>query len=175
MKLLLLDKDGTLVIPRSGQQFVQAPWDQEPLPGVMEAIAHYAINGWTPVIVSNQAGIAAGHKTLEETFQEMRFCLELFPRIKESYFCPDFEGSECWRCWGSCSEQHRIWRGRRSYETQELELQGLYRKPSPGMLRLAIATHVPEEILMVGDRPEDEAAAQAAGVPFQWAAEWVKP
>ena len=26
--------------------------------------------------------------------------------------------------------------------------------------------------LMVGDRPEDEAAAKAVGIPFEWANEW---
>jgi phosphoglycolate phosphatase-like HAD superfamily hydrolase len=40
------------------------------------------------------------------------------------------------------------------------------------MIREAIADH-PEAsaqgVLMVGDRPEDEAAAADAGVPFQWA------
>ena len=44
-KLLILDKDGTLVRPKSGNEFVQHPEDQELLPGVVEAIARYAANG----------------------------------------------------------------------------------------------------------------------------------
>jgi len=44
------------------------------------------------------------------------------------------------------------------------------------MLQVAIfresAIARPEEILFVGDRPEDEQAAANAGVAFQWAADW---
>lgn len=38
-KLLILDKDGTLVTPASGKKFVHHPEDQVVLPGVHEAIA----------------------------------------------------------------------------------------------------------------------------------------
>lgn len=60
----------------------------------------------------------------------------------------------------------------------------LLRKPGYGMLAVAeydaalgavidhkisrVAIDWPQS-LMVGDRPEDEACARAAGVPFQWA------
>jgi D-glycero-D-manno-heptose 1,7-bisphosphate phosphatase len=45
-----------------------------------------------------------------------------------------------------------------------------WRKPAPGMLLQALEDlgAVPGEVLMIGDRPEDQAAALAAGVPFQW-------
>lgn len=167
MKLLLLDKDGTLINPKSGNKFVQSPWDQTPIPNVAETIDRHVSDGWLPVIISNQAGVAAGHKTLEETIQEMRFCLELFPQIKEAYFCPDFKGQICWRVWGDCSEEHRI-----QYEV--LPWQGLssFRKPDPGMIALAIDIHNPTESLFVGDRPEDENAAEAADIPFSPAHFW---
>jgi len=32
--------------------------------------------------------------------------------------------------------------------------------------------HTPHDSLYEGDRPEDEQAAQRAGVPFQWAWDW---
>ena len=161
MKLLLLDKDNTLIRPTSGE-FVDAPWHQEPLPNVAETLHRKLREGWRSVIISNQAGIEAGHKSLEQTFLEFRYCLGLLPEIDEAYFCPSFDGAEAWQVWGDCKDQHRIL-------CRDGEIWGGFRKPSPGMLRVAIATHCPSEVLYVGDRPEDQQAAQAAQVPFQWA------
>lgn len=145
-------------------------------------------DGWKACIISNQGGIAAGHKSLESTIAEMRFCLELFPQISEAYFCPDFEGMDCWRVWGDCSEEHRI-----KYENEivlipqgghdAMEIESYrdgpspsknFRKPGPGMLRLAIENHPASEVLYVGDRPEDEQAAAAAGIPFAWASDFLR-
>ena len=46
-----------------------------------------------------------------------------------------------------------------------------WRKPGPGMIRQASKDCgvAGEAVLMVGDRPEDQAAAQNAGVAFMWA------
>lgn len=47
------------------------------------------------------------------------------------------------------------------------------RKPSPAMILEALDDYpnaAAQGVLYVGDRPEDEQAAKAAGVPFQWAA-----
>jgi HAD superfamily hydrolase (TIGR01662 family) len=46
-----------------------------------------------------------------------------------------------------------------------------WRKPSPGMLLQAMedAGVGPQQTLFVGDSPDDEAAAKAAGCAFQWA------
>lgn len=169
MKLLLLDKDGTLVAPVSGAKFVQSPWDQAAISGVEGAIARYVSEGWTPVIVSNQGGVKAGFKSLESCILEMQFCLELFPAILEAYFCPD-GGMDCWRAWGNCSEEHRILYGN-GWTSGGYKLAS-FRKPGPGMLQLAIDIHAPDQVIYVGDRPEDQAAAQAAGLSFMWADEW---
>jgi phosphoglycolate phosphatase-like HAD superfamily hydrolase len=40
------------------------------------------------------------------------------------------------------------------------------------MLQLAIDRFAAVEALMVGDRPEDEAAAKNAGIQFLWDFEW---
>jgi phosphoglycolate phosphatase-like HAD superfamily hydrolase len=42
------------------------------------------------------------------------------------------------------------------------------------MIFAAIDLFGGDEFLMVGDRPEDEQAAAAAGIPFQWAHEWIE-
>ena len=49
-----------------------------------------------------------------------------------------------------------------------------WRKPNPGMLQAAMASAgaVPQQTLFVGDSPDDESAARAAGCAFAWAAEF---
>lgn len=171
-KLLLLDKDGTLIAPKSGAKFVSDPWDQAPLSNVCDRLKEYAAEDWKMAITSNQGGVVANHKSLENCILEMKFCLELFPEITEAYFCPNFEGSECWRVWGECDVEHRILYNQNSFETKDLELVGQFRKPNLGMLALAASFYNFEEILYIGDRPEDEGAALAANIPFQWATDF---
>lgn len=184
-KLLLIDKDGTLIHPTHGK-FVDVPWHQAPIPGMAQKLDRYRADGWKICIISNQGGVQAGHKSLNDAFLEFRFALELFPQIEEAYFCPDFEGLECWQVWDSCGEEHRIQHRNESvvvpFGVDAISVDGYksivadpacsYRKPAPGMLRLAIDIHAPEQTLYVGDRPEDEAAATAAGIPFIWAHEF---
>lgn len=169
--LLLLDKDGTLVRPKSGAKFVNDPIDQEPLPGVVATLDAYCAAGWDLVIVSNQGGVAAGHKSSESVIAEMRFCLQLLPKIAIAYFCPDFEGE---RCFGVTQKEVR--------DFSNHKLTGAFRKPNPGMLELAIEMHGAPDGLMIGDgcarrpwrhRSEDEQAASAAkNVLFQWATDF---
>lgn len=173
--LVILDKDGTLVKPKSGGTFVQSPDDQELLPGVAERIAELKASGHTIVVASNQGGIAAKHKTLEATVAEMQYLMELLPEIRTCYFCPDFEGKICYCVWrddelGFQSESVRI--------TMSLIRIDSFRKPGAGMLQVATIKHgwfgSNDKVTMIGDRPEDEQAALAANVPFQWADDWRK-
>jgi D-glycero-D-manno-heptose 1,7-bisphosphate phosphatase len=168
MNLLLIDKDGTLVKTKSGEKFVNKPWDQELLPGVKEAFDHYKPRNWKIIIISNQGGVAAGHKTFTDAINEMRFCMELLPDIQECYFCPDYDGESCYRVWNDDfinynSESFPVW---------ELEIQKQFRKPSPGMLKLAAHIEAANKIWYVGDRDEDEQAAKAANINFIWADIW---
>lgn len=223
-KLLILDKDGTLVKPKSGKTFVQHPEDQELLHGVKEAIARYAADGWTMAIASNQGGcmwtktsamscptpgyirydgkiikveskyssdyktyffqegqtesvfsvaktelLEFCYKTVEDAIAEMQYCLNLLSQISFALFCPDIYGKECW------------WVGREMVQPSEYFSFSFfnYRKPNPGML-VHIMGQYPgasqqfdsKNCLMVGDRPEDELAAKAAGVTFMAADEW---
>lgn len=167
MKLLLLDKDGTLVNSASGSQFVTKPWDQAPIAKAAEALQSYVDRGWQPVIISNQGGVIAGHKSLESTIAEMRFALRLFPSITEAYFCPD-QGDTCWRI----SEQRAIEYSSQSVYVQNLRLAGRFRKPAPGMLLLAAHIKASDEMLYVGDLDIDRQAAEAVGIPYLDAQEW---
>ena len=164
--LVIVDKDGTLVEPASGSKFVQNPTDQRLLPGVAEHIAELAGMGATIVIASNQRGVAAGHKSLEDAIAEMRFCLKLLPEINYALFSPDFEGEELWKV-----EHPSLGRGDAGIcdRGSELGLYGRYRKPEPGMLNYASELY--PDAIMIGDRPEDAQAA-AAGIPFVDAEAW---
>jgi D-glycero-D-manno-heptose 1,7-bisphosphate phosphatase len=175
-KLLLLDKDGTLVRPPSGKEFVQHPEDQELIPGIAETIERFRADGWQMKIISNQGGVVLGYKTLEDAIQEMEFCLELLPAIDAAYFCPD-RGETCF----SVSSGIGIPTKYSGTFAENRCFGGLYRKPSPGMLEQAIDDAGiggfigwPEEVLFVGDRPEDEAAAKAAKVQFAWAKDFFR-
>jgi D-glycero-D-manno-heptose 1,7-bisphosphate phosphatase len=175
-KLLLVDKDGTLVRPKSGKEFVQNHKDQELLPKVAETIAHYRAEGWWINIISNQGGVALGYKSLEDTIQEMQFCLELLPDIDSAYFCPD-DGETCFSVSSGIHDPIR-------YSGNFAENRcfgGLYRKPDPGMIEQAIDDSGsggfgpwPEEVLFVGDRPEDQVAAAAAEIQFIWAKDFFR-
>ena len=158
MKILFCDIDGTLTETISGYAFKQSPTDVKIIEGADKAIAHFA-KDWLIVGISNQGGCAAinpetgkPRKTIEDTIAEMQFTLELLPQISAIYFCPDFEGNDCWRV--SSLD---------AYETSDRETQliGEFRKPDAGMLKLAKlfvedGGEDIDEVWMVGDRPQDD-------------------
>ena len=164
MSLLLIDMDGTLREPLSGQQYFQHPKDQRIIEGAPIAIRAYK-DDWIIVGITNQGGVAAGHKSMQECIQEQQYTLELFPELREIYFCPDFEGKKCFRVTG-----YNV------YNYSKTNWSGHYRKPRSGMLQLAMVRHKhsPQNSLYVGDRSEDEQVAQRAGVSFQWAWDWIE-
>jgi D-glycero-D-manno-heptose 1,7-bisphosphate phosphatase len=137
--LVIIDKDGTLVEPWSFSQFIQNPRDQRLLPNVKERIAELKQIGATIAIASNQGGVASGHKLLESAIEEMRFCMSLLPEIQYGYFCPDFEGRQCYYL-NSCLPTELIAYPAHS-KPEAVELIGKFRKPDPGMLLLADMHH----------------------------------
>lgn len=162
-KILLVDCDGTIRQPKSGAKFINKPDDQEPIPGAVEAIDHYFQKGWLIVGITNQAGVAAGHKSLKDCVKEQQYTLELFPQIKTIYFCPDFEGKLCYCVTPNSYDQLTVWQ------------PGInFRKPGGGMLIKALIDFEGDnsEAWMIGDRPEDEQAAAAAEINFMWADIW---
>jgi D-glycero-D-manno-heptose 1,7-bisphosphate phosphatase len=172
MKLAILDKDGTLTLPKSGNTFVQNPTDQILMVGVVEGCQRLIAAGYVLAIASNQGGVEAGFKTLAEAASEMRYCLHLLKgfdiNIKVTMFCPDFEGNRC----------VAVWIDREEAEIADdadpifSNLIGTFRKPGAGMLK-AMDINL-EERWMIGDREEDRLAAEAAGFGFLDADEWRK-
>lgn len=164
MFLLLVDLDGTIREPLSGGPYFQHPQDQRIIEGADVALSRYG-DDWLIIGITNQGGVAAGHKSIQQCIQEQQYTLKLLPKLHEIYFCPDFEGRKCFRVTRHNAHSHSQTRWFRQY-----------RKPHPGMLKLAIVRHnqLPENCLYVGDRPEDEIAAERAGVPFEWAWDWIE-
>lgn len=159
-KFLLLDLDGTIREPISNAKFINEPYDQRPIEGADRAIAHYYAHDWIVIGITNQGGVAAGHKTLEDCFVEQAYTLELFPQMLKIYFCPDFEGKQL-----GC-----VYRSLHNLFTPEG--YSSFRKPAPGMLEYVLATHDVGECWYVGDRPEDVQAAEAAGINYIDAKVW---
>ena len=162
IKIIFFDLDGTLREAASGKTFINEPTDQKPIEGTQKALAYYQSKGFTLIGITNQGGVAAGHKSLESAIEEQRITLELFPELLKVYISPDFEGNRC------------ICVDRKSYaDTAYPQLRGKFRKPEPGMIQIQFEScNLPpkkEKCWMIGDRPEDEACAAAAGVKFVWA------
>ena len=161
--LLLLDLDGTIRAPKSGADFMSDPLDQELIPGALESMRDYFALGWKICGISNQAGVDAGHKSINDCIAEQRYTLELSGSYMcIIYFCPDFEGKTCWRIARGFDDK---------YDSAD------FRKPGAGMLRTALQDFAIDALdaLYVGDRPEDELAAANAGIRFLWAHMWRRP
>ncbi len=159
IKLAILDKDGTLTETISGERFVQSPTDQKLISGVEQAIAKLIAEGYTLAIASNQGGVGAGHKSLEDAIAEMRYAMQL-TGISIAFFCPNFQGDTCWKITPETKFE---------YNTGGFDGQS-YRKPDGGMLLLA--SDSASEAIMIGDRREDEQAAHNAQIPFIHAKDW---
>ncbi|MDF0556372.1 HAD hydrolase-like protein [Kamptonema sp. UHCC 0994] len=167
-KFFFFDLDGTLRQPKSGAKFINKPDDQEPISGAQEAVKYYSDRGFICIGITNQGGVAAGHKSLESAIEEQRITLQLFPELSEIFFCPNYEGDICWQL---------------SHDNVPLEFSNPVsgdgstiscRKPGHGMIAIASSNFCsPEELQrdcwMVGDRPEDQQCATSAGINFIWA------
>ena len=147
-KLAMFDRDGTINVDTG---HLHEPEKLELIPSTVDTMRAYSVDpDFKVVVVTNQAGIAKGLYTEADMRYLHRYMegeLEkLGVRVDAWYFCPhhpDYTGPcEC-------------------------------RKPAPGMLLAAIRDFDsdPSRCVMYGDKPSDEAAAQAAGVVFKWACE----
>jgi D-glycero-D-manno-heptose 1,7-bisphosphate phosphatase len=97
MKLLILDRDGTLNATRD--DFVTTPADWEPLPGALEAVARLNQAGWRLVIVSNQSGLGRGlldMANLNAIHNKMNKALAAAGgRVEAVFFCPHVPDDHC--------------------------------------------------------------------------------
>lgn len=99
MKLLILDRDGTL--NRSRDDYVASADEWEPLPGALEAIARLNHGGWRVVLATNQSGIGRGlfdMAALNAIHVKMqRQLAAVGARVEAIFFCPHApeDGCDC--------------------------------------------------------------------------------
>lgn len=111
------------------------------------------------------------YKTIGEAIEEMQLAADLCG-IDNVIFCPSLSGS-------SAIEMLKVKRGWfvDGVAPKIAERVGNFRKPNPGLLLFSKITKENQnkrfaDLLMIGDRPEDKAAADAAGFRFLDASEW---
>lgn len=99
MKLLILDRDGT--INSDSDDFVKTPEEWIPLPGALEAIARLNHAGWHVVVASNQSGLGRGLfdvASLNAMHAKMSKMLAAQGgRVDAVFYCPHTADEDC-RC-----------------------------------------------------------------------------
>jgi histidinol-phosphate phosphatase family protein len=151
IKLLMLDLDGTVRnCTVEGQPTPNKPGEQALIPLALGRMNEAQLAGVRIVFITNAGGVGEGYQTMDEWRSVM---VELFKML--TYNAIDVADITTLAAFGKPGKDAR-------------------RKPSPAMLNEALTFFDvdPGDALMVGDRPEDAAAASAAGVPFMWAAAW---
>ncbi len=97
MKLLILDRDGTL--NRSRDDYVASADEWEPLPGALEAVARLNHGGWRVVLATNQSGIGRGMfdmASLNASPAKMHRALAAVGgRVEAVFFCPHAPEDAC--------------------------------------------------------------------------------
>lgn len=151
VKLVIFDVDGTLTTTKSGATFRKTADDWQWLPGRLAKVAMLHLQGIKLAIASNQGGVAFGYLDPLEIRREL---VAMANEGHIAYVEMCFSHPEATRP------------GYRDNSPR--------RKPGPGMLLEIIdaSGETKQDTLMVGDRPEDEQAAQNAGVAFMWANEF---
>lgn len=151
MKLYIFDADGTLVTTKSGATFRKTADDWQWLPGRLEKLAELDQQGAKLAVASNQGGVAFGYMDAGDIRAAL---LDMAAEAHIPYVAMCFSHPKA--------------------SIPEYQEDSPRRKPGPGMLLEIIAAlgEAKERALMIGDRPEDEEAARAAGIAFQWADEF---
>lgn len=150
---LCLDLDGTVRRSKVGG-FIKDENDIELIPGVEKLIWRYRNMGWLIVGVSNQGGVAHGHKRPSHIERELDATFKLFTKnpfhiVKTCYHMEDGK-------------------------IEPFNHRSLLRKPDIGMLAIVEYEAWNEgymidwnNSLFVGDRPEDEQCAANAKIKFR--------
>jgi D-glycero-D-manno-heptose 1,7-bisphosphate phosphatase len=148
-RAVFLDRDGTLNRERG---FVHRVADLELLDHVVDGLARIQALGFELVIATNQSGIARGYFTEAEMHAFNRALCQLLAaqgvRIADVYYCP-FHPTE----------------GIGPYRREST-----LRKPQCGMLLAAAEEHQLDlrGSFVIGDKPSDVMAGQAAGCGTIW-------
>lgn len=116
------------------------------------------------------SSIRVAHKSIKSAIEEVRFAADLCG-ITEAVFCPVMNGSEMWSL---VKDIEYGWLSMLVRSLDDPEDSPNFRKPGSGMLEYLRQLRVlrVDRAVMVGDRPEDRAAAALAGFEFYDAEDW---
>lgn len=142
---VFFDRDGVLNVEKN---YLHQPEMFVWQPGAPEAIAWLKQQGYLVIVVTNQSGIARGYYTendmhaLHAHIQDLLRPLD--SAIDAFYFCPHLPNAPLPAYAKTCN----------------------CRKPNPGMIKQALADYDidADRSFLVGDKPSDLEAAQAAGI-----------
>jgi D-glycero-D-manno-heptose 1,7-bisphosphate phosphatase len=154
-KLIIFDLDGTLVVPKSGAMFRKTADDWQLIPGRQAKLSSLRAQGVRLALATNQGGVAFGYFTQEDILREItKAAKTLHIPLGGLYICYTHPNAS----------------------VAEYRYEDARRKPGPIMLEQAMHDFEAdvEETLMVGDRSEDQEAAERAGCNFMWAEDFFK-
>lgn len=144
-KALFLDRDGVVNVERN---YVHTAAETAWVPGIFDLVRQARAEGFLPVVVTNQAGIARGFYD-EATFLEYtRWMHAVFAErgapLLATFYCPHHPEAGIGEYRRECA----------------------CRKPAPGMILAAAAAFQIDlrASTLIGDKPSDIEAAAAAGV-----------
>lgn len=157
-KLAIFDIDGTLteIRPEVREKHPRLVTpnhlgEQQPIPGVVEALAALKAAGLKIALATNRGGVAFGYTTLAEAQALVEEAAEMcgVPEARK-YLCP----------------YHARARGPRA--VTEFAREDDCRKPNPGMLVEALGDYDVQtaDAFYVGDMDSDREAAENAGIDF---------
>jgi len=163
-RVYFLDFDGTTHQTKSGEIFPRGEDDLEWIPGRKEILEALLLGEYTAILIyiSNQGGAAYGIFKPEDKRRTItNFGLEV--GFQAAYIC-----------FHDTSEKAREKARVRELTIGEVFAGHSRRKPGGGMLLQAMQDLgvVSRVCVMVGDRLEDQGAAEDAGVDFIWAADF---
>lgn len=141
-KAIFLDLDGTIRYSKNPSSvFINHPDDVAIFDDVIPRLEQF--KGHMLIGVTNQGGVACGAMTLESLNENLARTQSLLGHMGLDAI----------------------------YKATTMEKNHVMRKPNPGMIYVAAAELDIDltKSFMVGDRPEDEGAAKAAGLEFMWA------
>lgn len=157
---LVCDFDLTVRYSKNGE-FINGPEDVELYDGIIEKIWKYRNNGYVPVGLTNQGGVAHGYKTKHDVKKEVE-------RMEE--IC--YERDQSWPFFAVHAAL-----AMKDSQVSRFSRYSLDRKPRYG--GLAVLAHKVEkehqiyvdwsESIMTGDSEEDMQCAHDAGIRFIWA------
>lgn len=175
-KTLILDMDGTIREPISNSKFINNPKDQRIIESASIAIKYFAQKDYLIIGITNQGGVAAGHKSLNDCIEEQQNTILLCPLILKIYFCPDYEGKKIGCVYSDGGNLLSL-----DYTSPNPDIPDLptpkypsFRKPGSGMIEYILNTHDIDiqNSIYVGDRQEDRDCVKDINCSFLWAEQW---